>query len=1232
MKKKITKLCILAIMLIAGVASKAAGSSAYCGYLFDPSSGGNANATTNDAVNISWYTMANGEVVITMDNYGTNPYALFRNFNLGSLKVNGTPSSNYFTLSYNGLTAVPAPTNQTYYKQVILTPKSAIPDNASLVFSGVLEYMTANVAPDLDNLWPTATFTYTYGTSCPVPQVAPTPQSINFTPTQGVKTFSLTGANLTSNLTLTASKGLIVSPTTIPFETDGTIAAANQIVTVTWDSGSSSGGYINISGGGIALSRNLNVTSSGFSDYCNTVISQENDGASNMAYLTVTTNSENKQVLLSIAPYDTSTGATASFNSLGSIDVSTTISPKPTSTITYNSDKTMATLTFSSALLNGDVVTFGGALTWTLQGTLWNNTNCFINATKTYTVGLGCDVAHADNTPPDVVSASNVSSTSYNAIIAVNATDYNGVTNIHFVDAVHGINITQLAKSGNGIANYTISNLQGNTNYSFVVTALDLAGNETAVGDAKTVAFTTLRTPQITATPGSLDFTPTTGSKTFTLSGAYVTDVIQLSVPAGYTVTPSTFTPIDGTIAATTVTVNWINGNGLGNKIGVSGGGLQNPVKLIDLTYSGGFSDYCSYVITQSGGADLTTPAILNIGLNNDNTILTYKIAPFDITGDATWNGNSLTASVIKLNGVAVNPTRTQVDSHTITITFSQPLVNGDVISYTPGTTLVWTTTGYTNYGNNGNCYIDGWSKTYTVGQNCNLSFNVITNTNVSDFTCLNCNVLVNSGVLLNIDESKTFKNITVAPGGKITNSTGQTLTANILNLNSDATGTATYVDNGTTNVTSATVQQYLTPGRNWYFSSPVSGATGNVVLGTTGNSLWQYNEPNSNWTTDVATTSTPLTVMKGFVAQTLGGNLNFTGTLNSGNLSITLNKTVNSNPERGYNLVGNPYPSYVNWDNATKSNLEYTLWYRTQNKHSTYVFDTYGALSHVGTNNNEIADVTANIPPMQAFWVKIADNYTTGTLAFDNSNRSHNDVSTNLLRAPSSVKSVQPVLRLQVSNGTNSDETIVLFNPNATNGYDAYDSPKMSNANAAIPEIYTTVGDEKLVINGLNSITLNTEIPLGFSTGQSNAFTIKATEISNFDADAKIILKDNLLNTEQDLTANATYSFSSDVTSTAGRFSLIFKSTSVNTGLNQENSDKNILIYKNPNNRITIECSENLGANSSVVVTNAIGQKIVSQQLTNSVTVLDSYMRSGIYMVTVTNAGKTSTQKVILN
>jgi hypothetical protein len=263
----------------------------------------------------------------------------------------------------------------------------------------------------------------------------------------------------------------------------------------------------------------------------------------------------------------------------------------------------------------------------------------------------------------------------------------------------------------------------------------------------------------------------------------------------------------------------------------------------------------------------------------------------------------------------------------------------------------------------------------------------------------------------------------------------------------------------------------------------------------------------------------------------------------------------------------------------------------------------------------------------MQAFWVRA--NAGGGTLSLDNTMRSHS-ATANLLKAPSATKVAQQLLRLQVSNGTNSDEAVVYFNANASDGYDAYDSPKMMNANASIPEIYTIAGSEQLVINGLNRVMPNEELPLGFNTGASNSFTIKATEISNFDAGTQIILKDNVLMTEQELTDSTAYSFTSDATSSATRFSIVFKSGAVTTGLNKA-GDTNITVYRNANNLITINCNGNMSSDASVSVYNAIGQKLATKQITSTCTVIEKSFTSGVYLVTVNNGGKSFTNRVII-
>jgi M6 family metalloprotease-like protein len=500
-------------------------------------------------------------------------------------------------------------------------------------------------------------------------------------------------------------------------------------------------------------------------------------------------------------------------------------------------------------------------------------------------------------------------------------------------------------------------------------------------------------------------------------------------------------------------------------------------------------------------------------------------------------------------------------------------------------------------------------------------------------------NVVVASTAVVNINVTNAIcNNLTIENGGVLQINPAKSLTVNDTFTNnagnngfilqSNATGTATFLDNGTANTAvGATVQQYLSSVRNWYMSSPVTGATAPA-----GNTYYKYVETaNDGATWTPVSSGATFDVMTGYtVKPAAASTFTFSGALNTGAQSIS-SLTSTATAKTGYNLVGNPYPSYVNWMSATKTNLSTTIWYRTQNSATTpaYVFDTYNETANTGTNNNGVAAVTGMIPPMQAFWVKVNAG-AAGTLAFDNSMRSHQDVSTNQFRAPAA-NATQQTLRLQVSNGTNIDEAIVLFNANAADGYDAYDSPKMTNANASIPEIYTFAGTEKAVINGLNSIATNSLVSLGFSAGAANTFSIKATEVTNFDADTRIVLKDKVLNVEQDITNGTPYNFTSGVTSTDNRFSVVFKSKSSITGIDNSVEKETIIVSKNANNQIVVTNNANTQT-GVVMVSNAIGQRLYSAAITGVTTVVTKSFSPGVYLVTVNEGEKHVTKKVIIN
>jgi hypothetical protein len=315
---------------------------------------------------------------------------------------------------------------------------------------------------------------------------------------------------------------------------------------------------------------------------------------------------------------------------------------------------------------------------------------------------------------------------------------------------------------------------------------------------------------------------------------------------------------------------------------------------------------------------------------------------------------------------------------------------------------------------------------------------------------------------------------LSVAPGSALTVNSN-TLNEGSITLQSDVTGTGTLITSGTITGTGGVcmAQQFLTGtggasanGRHYYITPTTSATTSGAFNAAGVTRLWSHSEVaeagasgNGSGYTEITVNNTALARMRGYVTR-LGADeaIGFTGgVFNTGNQSLTgLTRTGTANGKRGYHLVGNPYPSFVNWDlvHAASSNLESTIWYRT-NLSDEMVFATYNAAGGVGTNG-----ATGTIHPAQGFWVRVQADGQTGSLNFTNAMRSH--------QAGQPFRDdVNEVVRLVISSSSSVDETVVYLNTMADNGFDSYDSRKQMEANSRV-QLWSSLANERLAINGL--------------------------------------------------------------------------------------------------------------------------------------------------------------------
>jgi hypothetical protein len=212
------------------------------------------------------------------------------------------------------------------------------------------------------------------------------------------------------------------------------------------------------------------------------------------------------------------------------------------------------------------------------------------------------------------------------------------------------------------------------------------------------------------------------------------------------------------------------------------------------------------------------------------------------------------------------------------------------------------------------------------------------------------------------IDADLSVFNLRVSPGKNLTINTDKTLNiSGNLALESNASGTATLINNGTLNVTgTSTVQQYLTSKSGetntdnwWYIASPVTGAnSASILQSESGNLLGYYDEPSADYP-QITATDVALTTGKGYLAKiNTTGTYNFVGALNNGDKTVVLSRTGTENAKRGFNLIGNPYPSFLDWNAAHngRTDIRSAIWYRTRTAAGAMTFDTYNG--ETGTSN----------------------------------------------------------------------------------------------------------------------------------------------------------------------------------------------------------------------------------------------------------------------------------------
>lgn len=469
---------------------------------------------------------------------------------------------------------------------------------------------------------------------------------------------------------------------------------------------------------------------------------------------------------------------------------------------------------------------------------------------------------------------------------------------------------------------------------------------------------------------------------------------------------------------------------------------------------------------------------------------------------------------------------------------------------------------------------------------------------------------------------------LTIYSGASLTIDAGTALTASgatknngTFTIESNASGTGSFIDNGSV-TGNVTVKKYLENDRWWYLGAPISNATANAfstLSGTqgSGNRLFYWSETGLSYQ-NVTNISDAMPPLRGYSFKDFNATpviAVYTGILNTGTIGSTSNLTMQATGTyNGFNLVSNPYPSAINWGKlghftgVTQTNIEPSLWYRNNSS-----FATYNYTSGLGANGAD-----SIIPVMQAFWVRVA-SITGGGIQVTNAARLH---SANIFYK--TADSETNVLRMNVSDGTISDETLIGFFQDAQDIFENFDSEKMFNTD--VPQLYSLTSDfTEVAINGQSELSANEEriVSLGFSANVVGTFNLNATNLTDFNPSVSVYLEDVQQGVLQDLHQNSSYSFTSGVVNTASRFKLHFGNRV--TGVSDFENHPT-LVYTD-DNVIYVNSTKN----GLIEIFNAIGEKISDLKVEKGLNKFPVNTANGIYIVKFYSGSDVVTKKIFI-
>ena len=354
--------------------------------------------------------------------------------------------------------------------------------------------------------------------------------------------------------------------------------------------------------------------------------------------------------------------------------------------------------------------------------------------------------------------------------------------------------------------------------------------------------------------------------------------------------------------------------------------------------------------------------------------------------------------------------------------------------------------------------------------------------------------------------------------------------------IKSNSNGSGSVIIHGISD--NGTMEQYFEDIKlqNWqYISSPIKNAKSAIYEN---DYLMYYYEPQLRYVS-ITPSNVDLKVGRGYTVKKTQDNVEkYEGILNAGEIQIpTLTNTLgipySTDEYSGWNLIGNPYTSSLDWDKVTLSsnvNGQVSVWVVTSENGET-VADWKVWVKGFGDQEAHYID------PGEGFFVFTND---TETISLNSDAQLHHFPENTPKNIPDQV--LDETLKIQASGNNFSSSFHLRFLEGSSLGFDPeYDAFKMLSESKKLPQIYNKLDETILAANSIPRPADEDILQLAFVCGTDGTYQLDFIGLESFDYLQNFYLKDNLSGESFDLRKEKTVKFNYKTSDPENRFDLVF-------------------------------------------------------------------------------------------